>query len=138
MNSSPSSEKIMQEFKNLANNPLANMGITVGLPDDDNIFRWTITLLGPKDTSYRGSLFWVEIIFPKLYPEQAPKIIFHTPIYHPNVNIRQSSISQLGQVAYKAINNWKPSYSIREILTKLYSIFYFPNLDLAYSLEIAK
>ena len=58
MNSSPSSEKIMQEFKNLSNNPLSDMGITVGMPDENNIFRWLITLLGPKDTSYRGSFFF--------------------------------------------------------------------------------
>ena len=139
MNSSPSSEKIMQEFKNLINNPLANMGITVGLPDEDNIFRWTITLLGPKDTSYRGSLFLAEIIFPKFYPEQAPEINFITPIYHPNVNMRKSTTNiPLGQVAFKTIKNWKPTNTIKEVLTKLYSFFYYPNLDLVYSLEIAK
>ena len=139
MNSLPTSEKLIQEYKNLTLYPPGNMGITAGLINEDNIYRWLITFLGPKDTSYKGGLFLAEIIFPILYPEQAPKIIFKTPIYHPNVNIRKSTNNfPLGQVAYKAINNWKPSYSIREILTKLYSIFYFPNLDLAYSLEIAK
>ena len=139
MNSLPTSEKLIQEYKNLTLYPSGNMGITAGLIDKDNIYRWLITFNGPKDTSYKRGIFLAEIIFPILYPEQAPKIIFRTPIYHPNVNIRKSTNNfPLGQVAYKAINNWKPSYSIREILTKLYSIFYFPNLDLAYSLEIAK
>ena len=139
MNSLPTSEKLIQEYKNLTLYPPGNMGIAAGLINEDNIYRWLITFNGPKDTSYKGGLFLAEIIFPILYPEQAPKIIFRTPIYHPNVNIRKSTNNfPLGQVAYKAINNWKPSYSIREILTKLYSIFYFPNLDLAYSLEIAK
>ena len=34
-----SSEKIKQEFKNLTKNPLIDMGITVGKPDEYNIFR---------------------------------------------------------------------------------------------------
>ena len=137
-----SSEKIKQEFENLTKNPLFGMGITVGMPDENNIFRWLITYLGPRDTSYGGRggrVFYVEIIFPKLYPEQAPELIFITPIYHPNVNMRKSYNNiPLGQVAFKDIKNWKPTYTIKEVLTKLYSFFYYPNLDLAYSLEIAK
>ena len=45
---------------------------------------------------------------------------------------------ELGQVAFKAINNWKSANKIKEIIVKLYSIFYYPDLDLAYSLDIAK
>ena len=115
------------------------MGITAGLIDDDNLYRWKITILGPKDTSYGNEVFLAEIIFPKLYPEEAPKIKFKTPIYHPNVNNRKSSNNlELGEVTFKDINNWKASYNIKEVLTKLYSILYYPNLDLTYSLEIAK
>ena len=44
---------------------------------------------------------------------------------------------QLGQITRKEINNWKHSNYKKEVLTKLYPIFY-PNLDLTYSLEIAK
>ena len=114
------------------------MGITVGIPDKYNIFRWLITYAGPRDTSY-GGIFFGEIIFPKLYPEQAPELIFITPIYHPNVNMRKSYNNiPLGQVAFKDIKNWKPTYTIKQVLTKLYSLFYYPDLDLAYSLEIAK
>ena len=139
MNSIPSSERIMQELINLNRNPSPNMGMVVGLIEENNLYRWKANFLGPKQTPYEKGLFYLEIIVPKLYPEQAPKIIFKTPIYHPNVNMRKSSINfPLGQVAHKAINYWKPSYSIKEVLTKLYSIFFYPNLDLAYSLEIAK
>ena len=114
-----SSEKIKQEFKKLHKNPLIGMGITVGIPDKYNIFRWLITYAGPRDTSY-GGIFFGEIIFPKLYPEQAPELIFITPIYHPNVNMRKSYNNiPLGQVAFKDIKNWKPTYTIKEVLTKL-------------------
>ena len=139
MNSFPSSKKIKQEFDDFNRHILFNLGITAGLIDEDNLYRWKITILGPKDTSYGDELYFAEIIFPKLYPEEAPKIKFKTPIYHPNVNMRKSSNNlELGEVAFNAINNWKSSYNIKEVLTKLYSIFYYPNLDLTFSLEIAK
>ena len=44
MNSFSSLEKIRKEFDNLNVKPLANFGITVGLPDEHNIFRWLMTL----------------------------------------------------------------------------------------------
>ena len=139
MNSFSSSERIKQEFRNLSDHPIANMGIVPGLIEDNKYYEWIISILGPKETPYERGIFYAEVIIPRLYPEQAPKIIFITPIYHPNVNMRKSSINfPLGEVAFKAINYWKPSYTIREVLTKLYSFFYYPNLDLAYSLEIAK
>ena len=121
MNSLTSTERIKQEFRNLSDHPIGNMGIFPGLLEDNDYYRWIISILGPKETPYEKSLFYAEVIFPKLYPEQAPKIIFITPIYHPNVNMRKSSINfPLGQVAFKLINFWKPSYTIREVLTKLY------------------
>ena len=125
MNSFPSSEKIFQEFRNLEIKPLSNLGFTFGLFDKNNIYRWSITFLGPRETPYEKAFFYAEVIFPKLYPEEPPKIIFKTPIYHPNVNNKKSfSNLELGQVAFQAINNKKPVYYIREILTKLYSIFW--------------
>ena len=139
MNSFPSSKRIKEEFVKFSKCPLHNLGITVGLFEKDNIYRWRVTFLGPSDTSYNRGLFFVEVIIPKLYPEEAPKIIFKTPIYHPNVNMEKSSNNlELGQVAFKAINEWKNSYNIKDALTRLYTIFYYPNLDLVCSLEIAK
>ena len=139
MNSFPSSKRIKEEFVKFSKCPLHNLGITVGLFEKDNIYRWRVTFLGPSDTSYNRGLFFVEVIIPKLYPEEAPKIIFKTPIYHPNVNTLESTNNlELGQVAFKAINNWKSSDNIRELIFKLYYLFYYPDLDLAYYLDIAK
>ena len=139
MNSFSSSERIKQEFRNLSAHPIANMGIVPGLIEDNNYYEWIISIVGPKETPYERGIFYAEVIIPKLYPEEAPKIIFKTPIYHPNVNMEKSSNNlELGQVAFKAINEWKNSYNIKDALTRLYTIFYYPNLDLVCSLEIAK
>ena len=33
-------KRIREEFKDLNNNPISNIGVTVGLPDEDNILEW--------------------------------------------------------------------------------------------------
>lgn len=55
-----------------------------------------------------------------------------TPIYHPNVN------SYNGKVAVNFISQWNKSTTAREILTKLYGIFYLPNPESPFSCEQAE
>ena len=57
MNSFPSSKRIKEEFVKFLKCPLHNLGITVGLFEKDNIYRWRVTFLGPSDTSYNRGLF---------------------------------------------------------------------------------
>ena len=58
---------IREEFKQLNRKPLQNLGITVGLFDEDNIFEWKCTIMGPKDTCYKNGLFHLKITFPDDY-----------------------------------------------------------------------
>ena len=67
---------ITQEFKQLERSPLINFGITVGLVNEDNVFHWKGTILGPKDTCYQNGLFHLKIDFPDDYPNSKPEIIF--------------------------------------------------------------
>ena len=140
MNSFPSSKIIKQELEKLRH-PSVNLGLTVGLfeEDNNNIYRWKVYYIAPRDSSYGNGIFNLQVIFPKLYPEETPKIFFKTPIYHQNVYKRKSyNDLELGEVAFKDIIYWKHTYNMNEVLTKLYTIFYYPNLDLVYSLSIAK
>ena len=52
MNSLSSSERIMKECKNLFICTLYEMGLTVGLPEENNIYRWKVSFLAPKETPY--------------------------------------------------------------------------------------
>ena len=63
---------ITQEFKQLERSPLINFGITVGLVNEDNVFHWKGTILGPKDTCYQNGLFHLKIDFPDDYPNSKP------------------------------------------------------------------
>ena len=115
-------KRIREEFKDLNNNPISNIGVTVGLPDEDNIFEWQCSLIGPKDTSYAGGIFILNVKFPDNYPDKAPEVVFKTPIYHININhkkLQGPGAEPLGHVCISTLNWWKPEYKMREVLSKI-------------------
>ena len=131
---------IMKEYKGMRINPIAHLGVTTSLFEENDYFHWRVSMLGAKDTSYRGGLFYLGIDFPDNYPEKAPDIYFITPIYHLNVNPKKPNFpcaEKLGHVSYSVINWWKPNTTIRELLIKLFAIFYWPNPDSPYGLDRA-
>ena len=61
-------ERIIEEFKDLNRNHISNCGFTVGLKNENDYRIWKLSLLGPKDTSYKGGLFFLNAEFPEDYP----------------------------------------------------------------------
>ena len=130
METNEGNKRLKNEYQDLTNNIIVSLGICVGLVEDNDIYNWQFYLLGPKDTPYSGGFFKLHLKFPKEYPEKKPEIVFVTPIYHPNVNSYKRENDgpfQLGYVGVNFINDWKPKTTPREILTRLYSIFYLPS-----------
>ena len=135
-------KRIKEEYQELNSNPIANIGVTVGLVNENNIFEWTVSLIGPKDTSYSGGLFILNIKFPDNYPETQPEVCFKTPIYHVNINPKKSlrtgpGVESLGHVCISTLNWWKPFYKMREVLTNIFGLFYMANPDSPYGAERA-
>ena len=124
-----SKERLYKDYKNLQHIPLSKFGISVGLYDEDNILNWKISILGAKDTPYAGGFFYLKILFPENYPESGPKIYFLTPIYHLNVCPKKDN---LGYVNINIKKFLEPETTVREILTKLYAVFYLANPDSCY------
>ena len=116
-------KRIQGELKDLTRNPMINFGITVGLCDDDNIFEWKCTILGPKDTCYKGGLFYLKILFPDDYPNTKPEIFFTTPIYHLNVKYFAGGIQPLGHICISTLNNWSPEYKMNKVLPEIFYLF---------------
>ena len=135
-----SNQRILEEFKDISRNPISNCGVTVGLMNENDPTRWRVSLLGPKDTSYRGGLFYLSVQFPPNYPNKAPEVCFLTPIYHVNVNPRVPTMpgaESLGHVCISTLNWWQPEYKIKEVLTNIFGLFYMGNPESPYGLDRA-
>ena len=135
-------KKIKEEYNDINKNPIANIGVSVGLPNEDNIFEWQCTLMGPSDTSYANGLFYLKIKFPENYPEKAPEVCFKNPIYHVNINPRKPTFQGpgaegLGHVCISTLNWWEPKYKMKEVLTNIFGLFYMGNPDSPYGLDRA-
>ena len=131
---------IKDEFQELNSNPICNIGVSVGLVDEDNIFEWRATISGPTDTSYSGGLFILSLKFPENYPQKPPEICFITPIYHININPKVPNMKggeSLGHVCISTLNWWKPTNKVREALTDIFALFYMANPKSPYGLERA-
>ena len=123
-------EILRREFEELKHNPMNEFGYRIELFDQNDFYKWKITSLGPKDTPYADGVFFIKVEFPKDYPHRAPRINFLTRFYHPNVHFVD------GYVCVNFLNyDWNKSTNVREILTKLYSIYYLLNPDNPYSEE---
>ena len=133
-------KRIKEEFRDLNNHPISNIGVTVGLPNEDNIFEWQCSLMGPRDTSYSGGIFILSVKFPDNYPKKAPEVIFKTPIYHININHKKlegQGAEPLGYVCISTLNWWKPEYKMREVLSNIFGLFYMANPESPYGMDRA-
>lgn len=90
-------------------------------PRGDDMFLWDATIIGPTDCPYSGGVFNLEIRFPTDYPFKAPKIVFTTKIYHPN-------ISSNGAICLDILKDqWSPALTIGKVLLSICSLLCDPN-----------
>ena len=135
-----SSNRVVEEYRELMGNPITNCGITIGLVNNDSFKDWKVTMIGPKDTPYRDGLFYLNVHFPDNYPNEPPEVCFITPIYHLNVNPNapknnEDEFHKLGNVCISTLNWWNPEYKIREVLLNIYLLFYCQNPDSCYGID---
>ena len=135
MNSDEGLKRLKSEYTAINLKPIANIGCTVGLYEQDNFYKWRCTLLGPKDSPYKGGMFYLTLTFPKDYPKSAPEIRFFTRIYHLNICPYKHS---LGLVYPNFIKDWNPSTTPAEILSKIFAIFYIHNPDSPFGIKRAE
>ena len=129
--------QLKNEYKDLDQNPNMNIGATIGLVNEDDIFNWRVSLYCYDDTPYKGGLFFVSFHFPNNYPNSPPKVRFLTPIYHLNVNPKRNHPDPPGNVCLSILSRWNPNCKVEDILVSLHSLFYMTNPDSPYGLDRA-
>src|SRR5437870_2556854 len=90
-------------------------------PVGDNIFTWKGFIFGPVNSPYKGGAFKITIDFPSNYPFRAPKVMFETKVYHPNV-------SDKGTICLDILKDkWSPALTISKVLMSISSLLTDPN-----------
>ena len=98
----------------------------------DSLANWNATIIGPQDTPYEGGKFIVNIDFSDNYPFKAPKVLFKTKIFHPNIK------QDTGEICAQAIeNNWVPTLNAKFVIESLVTLLKNPNADHPLEAEIA-
>ena len=71
---------------------------------------------GPESTPFEGGQFYAELILPKNYPLEPPRLLFRTKIFHPNID-------KLGTVCLEILKDkWTPYFNIRDVSPFIFSI----------------
>ena len=114
---------------------LLNIGCCFSL-ENNQINRWRITMIGPKNTPYEGGLFKLRATFPDNYPINGPEILFMNKIYHLNVDFK----NYLGHICVANLNSWwisgkvkdYPYYTMKQALFDIFCLFYVHDVEGAF------
>ena len=117
---------------------LITIGCNFGL-EENNLFKWKVTMLGPKNTPYEGGLFTISIEFPPDYPNHGPEFKFKNKIYHLNV-VSDESREDFGHICINSINSWKlqgkvngrDCYAVKQALLDIFCLFYKQGVGSSY------
>jgi len=112
--------RILKETQRLAQEPIVGI---YAQPSETNCRHFFVKIAGPSDSPYEGGLFNLELFLPEDYPMVAPKCLFRTKIYHPNID-------RLGRICLDILKNkWSPALQIKAVLLSIQALMSAPNVD---------
>ena len=114
-------KRIQKELSDLQRDPPANC--SAGPSEDNDMYTWTATIMGPDESPYQGGIFFLNIQFPTDYPFKPPKVAFTTRIYHPNINANGSICLDILK------DQWSPALTISKVLLSISSLLTDANPD---------
>ena len=130
--------RLSKEFQLCSqDNDLIQIGCNFGL-ENNNLYTWRVTMIGPVNTPYDGGLFTLLITFPFDYPNHGPEFKFKNKMYHLNVQGNEN-LADFGHVCVTSINSWRVSgfvkgspYTVKQALFDIFCLFYNQGVDSAY------
>jgi len=123
-------KRIRNELQDINRDPPAQC--SAGPVDENDLFHWTASIMGPPDSPYDGGVFFLNLHFPTDYPFKPPKINFTTKIYHPNINSNGSICLDILRT------QWSPALTVSKVLLSICSLLTDPNPDDPLVPDIAK
>ena len=133
--------RIKQEYDLcVQDNDLIQIGCNFGL-ENNNIYTWKVTMLGPGGTPYENGLFTIQVNFPQDYPNHGPEFKFMSKIYHLNVDCERD----FGHICISKLNDWRirgkvkdlPFYTVKQALFDIFCLFYNQGVESAYDNQMA-
>ena len=134
---------LKKQFKDL--NKADNLGLSVGLIDENNFYKWSVVIFGPSDTIYEGGFFKALLEFPDDYPNSPPQMKFVTKMWHPNIYpdgrvcisiLHPPGVDKFNEQE-RAEERWRPSLGAEEILLSVISMLNDPNPDSPANIDAA-
>ena len=105
---------------------------------DNNPFAWGITYFGRPMTNLDGGMFKMTITFSPRFPEEQPRVIFHTKIFHHRISKqgvvcyfpkRADDIKSHIEAIIEAIEETEPPYDPRTLVHPEASKLYWGTAD---------
>ncbi|POM69847.1 Ubiquitin-specific protease [Phytophthora palmivora] len=100
---------VARELRKLVVQPLD--GIRYLPQDEEQLSEIHAEIRGPEDTPYEGGYFTVKLTLTEGFPEQPPRGVFLTKIFHPNVS------QPAGDICVNTLKkDWKPTLGLAHVL----------------------
>lgn len=120
--------RLMLEKEQMDREPPCGCG-AVQITED--LSHWKCSIPGPPDTPYAGGIFVLDVRFPPNYPCDPPRVVFETPIFHPNID-------RTGAICLPLLtHDWRPSSTVATVLLSIMTLLTEPNPDSYLSQEAA-
>ncbi|ELP92598.1 ubiquitin-conjugating enzyme E2, putative [Entamoeba invadens IP1] len=121
--------RLVLDFKKIRQTPLDGID---ACPDEDDIKKWVCVIFGPEDTIWENGIFQLRMEFTEEYPVKPPKIVFVSPMFHPNIYTN-------GSICLDVLkSNWSAVFDVSFILLAIQTLLNQPNPDSPANTEAAE